>query len=62
MFPSGYQESSRAFYVEEGVWVHVTSRGAFASEISYVLGGIRYETMVENEELIFSEEEEDDGL
>lgn len=50
----------RAYYVDERVWCSVISRGAYVSLVAYTLNGLGRQVYVENEDLIFKEDEDND--
>lgn len=55
--------TERAYWVDEGIYVIVDARGAHVTLVSYSLPpGIQYHEFVSNEDLIFAEEEETDGM
>ena len=52
-------EEDKAYYMEEARNVDVIARGAHFSHIKYVEDGIAYVLFVDNDELIFLEEDND---
>jgi hypothetical protein len=59
---SEYQPHENAYYVDERTWVKVKHRGAFFSLVTFTQGGVSMEVYVENSDLIFKENEDDDAL
>lgn len=59
---SKYQPLETAYYADEKVMVRVLSRGAFCSTIVFDKWGISSMEVVDNDDLIFRDDEDDDAL
>lgn len=52
--------NERIYISDEDVYGHIVKRGAYASLVSYKVGGIEYEVMMINEDFTIVEEIEEE--